>query len=215
MAPPSYPVCSPGSAVAHSVFSSRPLPASPLSVTRPQAAPLSQALSQMRLFSPAPYLRRSVALTRSGLLQEGLTEQWSNEQWPNIGCTQVRPLDPLLLVPQDCGQVPAHPRKCLRDSVAVACQGLWKITAHIWHQASPLMTFPSTSERGCPLGSAGTRWLPQSPPNVPPAVEPLFSVWPENLLDPTLFLGIHPSHQSTARYRAAELQPLHSPGLQY
>ena len=105
-----------GNCAPSSAFSSRPLPASLLSLTTPQAVPLSQALSQMRLFSPAPYLRRSVALTRSGLLQEGLTEQWSNEQWPNIGCTQVRPLDPLLPVPQDCGQVPAHPRKCLRDS---------------------------------------------------------------------------------------------------
>ena len=43
-------------------------------------------------------------------------------------------------VPRDCGQVPAHPRKCSRDSVAGAFQGLWKITTHIWHQASPLMT---------------------------------------------------------------------------
>ena len=33
-----------------------------------------------------------------------------------------------------------------------------------------------------------------------------FPVWPENLLDPTLFLGICPSHQNTARYRAMELQ---------
>ena len=64
------------------------------------------------------------------------------------------------------------------------------------------------------LGCAGTRWLQQSLPNVLPAVEPLFPVWPENLLDPTLFLGIRPSHQSTARYRAVELQTLRSPCLQ-
>ena len=62
-------------------------------------------------------------------------------------------------------------------------------------------------------GSAGTRWLQQSLPNVLPAVEPLFPVWPKNLPDPSLFLGIHLSHQSTARYRAAELQPLRSPCL--
>ena len=41
----------------------------------------------------------------------------------------------------------------------------------------------------------------------------LFPVWPENLPDPTLFLGIHLSHQSTARYGAAELQPLRSTWL--
>ena len=96
MAPPSHPGCSPGSAIAHrsSVFSSRPLPAFSLSVTRPQAVPLSQVLSEMRLFSLAPYLRRTAALTRSAPLQEGLTKQWPNEQWPNVGCTQERPLDP-------------------------------------------------------------------------------------------------------------------------
>ena len=69
MAPPSYPVCSPRSAVAHpsSVFSSRLLPASSVSVTRPQAVTLSRVLSQMRLFSPAPYFRRAAASTPSAL----------------------------------------------------------------------------------------------------------------------------------------------------
>ena len=46
----------------------------------------------------------------------------------------------LLLVPRDCSQVPASPRKSPRDSVVAAFQGLWKITTHIWHQASPLRT---------------------------------------------------------------------------
>ena len=101
MAPPSHPVCSPGSAIAHrsSVFSSRPLLAFLLSVTRPQAVPLSRVLSQMWLFCPASYFRRTAALTRSTPLREGLTEQWPNEQWlneqwPNVSCTQERPLDP-------------------------------------------------------------------------------------------------------------------------
>ena len=40
-------------------------------------------------FSPAPYFRRTAALTRSALLREGLTEQWLN-----VGCTQECPLDP-------------------------------------------------------------------------------------------------------------------------
>ena len=45
-------------------------------------------------------------------------------------------------------------------------------------------------------------------PNVLPAVEPLLPAWPVNLPDPTLFLGIRCSHQSTSRYGAAELQTL-------
>ena len=96
MASPSHPGCSPGSAITHpsSVFSFRPLPALSLSVTRPQAVPLSQVLSQMWLFSPAPYFRRTAALTHSAPLWEGLTEQWPNEQGPNVGCTQECPLDP-------------------------------------------------------------------------------------------------------------------------
>ena len=44
----------------------------------------------------------------------------------------------LLLVPRDCGWVPAHPRKSLCDLLAAAFQGLWKFTTHIYHQASPL-----------------------------------------------------------------------------
>ena len=96
MAPPSYPVCSPGAAITHlfSVFSSLPLPAFLFSVTRPQAAPLSRVLSQMRLFSPAPYFRRTVALTGPAPLRECLTKQWLNEQWPNVGCTQECLLEP-------------------------------------------------------------------------------------------------------------------------
>ena len=44
MAPPSYPVCSPGSAIVHqsSVVSFRPLPAFSLSMIWPQAVTLSQ-----------------------------------------------------------------------------------------------------------------------------------------------------------------------------
>ena len=96
MEPPGYPVCSPGSAIAHpsSVFSSPPLPAILLSMARPQAVPLSQVLSQMGLFPLAPYFRRTTALTRSAPLWEGLTKRWSNERWPNVSCTQELLLDP-------------------------------------------------------------------------------------------------------------------------
>ena len=72
-----------------SVFSICPLSAFSLSVTRPQVVPLSQVLSQMRLFSLAPYFRRTAALTCSAPLREDLTEQW-----PNVGCTQECLLDP-------------------------------------------------------------------------------------------------------------------------
>ena len=47
-------------------------------------------------------------------------------------------------------------------------------------------------------------------PNVLPAVERLLPVWPEKLPDPTLLLGICPSHQSTTRYGAVPFQPLRS-----
>ena len=42
--------------------------------------------------------------------------------------------------PETAARMPARPRKSSRDSVAAASQGLWKITTHIGHQASPLMT---------------------------------------------------------------------------
>ena len=88
---PQLPSLFSGSAMVYpsSVFSFRLLPAFSLSVTRFQAVPLSQVLSQLRLFSLAPYFRRTVALTHSASLREGLTEQW-----PNAGCTQERLLDP-------------------------------------------------------------------------------------------------------------------------
>ena len=149
MVPPSYPVSSIGTlfswmAVAHlsSVFSFCPLPTFSLSVTRPQAVPLSRVLSQMHLF-PWP------------LTSEGL------RLWPVLPlCRRVSPSNGrmsatprnacwtlLLPVPRDCGQVPARPRKSSRDSVAAAFQGLWKITTHIWHQASPPMTLDRKSTR--------------------------------------------------------------------
>ena len=109
MAPPGYPVCSPGSAIVHpsSVFNSRPLPAFPLSVTRPQAVLLSRVLSQMRLFSPRLTSKGLWFLTCSAPLREGLTEQWLN-----VGCTQERPLDPVVAGAPRLSQVLARPRKC-------------------------------------------------------------------------------------------------------
>ncbi|XP_078303792.1 uncharacterized protein LOC144616524 [Panthera onca] len=105
----------------------------------------------------------------------------------------------LLPVPQDCGQVPPAPQK-VREIVA---QQLFRVYGKSQHTSGtrlyPQQPCPSTSECGCLLWSAGTRWLQQSLPNVLPAVEPFFPVWPEDLAAPILFLGIHPSHQSTSR----------------
>ena len=142
MVSPRYPVCSPGSAIAHpsSVFSPCPFPAPSLSVTRPQAAPLSHVLSQTWLFSPVPYVKRTAALTPSARLWEGLTKQCPNEQCPNepkMAAPRNAYWTLLLSVPEDCGQVPARPRKSSQESVAAAFLALWKITTPVWHQASP------------------------------------------------------------------------------
>ena len=121
----------------------------------------------------------------------------------------------LLLMPRDCGQVPAHPRKSSCDCVAAAFQGLWKITTHIWHQASPPMTLCQHQrmlfsqahwDLSC-LGPHRLYWMSSQQGNS------LFPCGPKN---PRLhvLLGICPSQQSTTRYLAAELQTLHSPCLQ-
>ena len=129
-----------------------PLPAFPLSVTRPQAVPLSRVLSQMRLFSLAPYFRRTVALTCSAPLREGLTDQWPNEQGPNVGHSQERLLGPAAAGALRLRPGATRPRKSLRDGVAAAFQGLWKITTYIWHQASPSTTLPQHQRMWLPSG---------------------------------------------------------------
>ena len=58
----------------------------------------------------------------------------------NVGCTQERLLDPSATSAPRLRPGATRPRKSSRDSVAAAPQGLWKITTHIWHQASPLLT---------------------------------------------------------------------------
>ena len=89
---------------------------------------------------PGPLLPKDCGFDPFPPLWEGLTEQWPNEQWPNAGCTQERPLDPAVAGVPRLRPGATHPRKGSRDSVAAAFQGLWKITTHIWHQVSPLMT---------------------------------------------------------------------------
>ncbi|VFV31553.1 Hypothetical predicted protein, partial [Lynx pardinus] len=179
-----------------------------------QAVPLSQVLSQTRLFSPAPYFRRTVALTCSAPLWEGLTEQRPNEQWPNIGCTQERPLDRVVagaprLRPGASPSLKMFTRQC-----SSSVSGIMEY--HNTHLA-PGFTLndlvPAPANAAILWGLLGPGCL-KPLPNVLPAVEPLFPVWPENLPDPTLLLGIRPSHQSTTRYLPMESQPLRSPCLQ-
>ena len=121
----------------------------------------------------------------------------------------------LLPVPRDRGQVPARPRKCSQDSVAAASQGLWKIITHnlalvfTLNDLAPVPVNVATFQGLLGLGGFNSLY------------QMSFKQWnrfslcgPENLPDPTLFLGIHPSHQSTARYRAADFQTMCSPCLQ-
>ena len=98
-------------------------PAFSLSVTRPQAVPLSQVLSQMWLFSPAPYFRRTAALTHSAPLWEGLTEQWPNEQGPNVGCTQECPLDPAVAHAQRLWPGASPPPKKIARQCSLSISG--------------------------------------------------------------------------------------------
>ena len=203
MAPARYPVCSPRSAIVHpsSLFSSCPLPAFSLSVTRPQTVPLSRVLSQMWLFSLAPYLRRAAALSRSAHLWEGLTRQWPNEQWQNVGCTQERLLDPAAAGAPRLQPGASLPQKKFVRQCSSSVSGIME--NHNPHLA-PGFTLndlvPAPANAAVFWGLLGpTRLFQQSLPNVCPAVEPLFPVWSENLPDPTLFLGILPSHQSTTR----------------
>ena len=71
-------------------------------------------------------------MTCSDLLVEFLTEQWLGACCPQEHSWDCAEADAQRL------QLGACPRKSTRDSVAAAFQGLWKITTHIWHQASPL-----------------------------------------------------------------------------
>ena len=66
---------------------------------------------------------------------------------------------------RDYAWVPACPRKSSHDCVAAVFQGLWKITIHIWHQASPVTTL---------FSGVCWDWVTAQPlPNVFPSVEPL------------------------------------------
>ena len=98
----------------------------------------------------------------------------------------------LLLTSRDCGWVPAHPRKSLHDCVAAAFQGIWKITSHIWHQASPSVTSFQHQQMWFSPGSTGVfacAGATQPLPRVLPAREPPLPVWPEDSWTPLYSWG--------------------------
>ena len=168
----------------------------------------------MRLFFPASYFRGTPALTHSAPLREGLTEQWLTENGltENISCTQVRLLDSVVAGAPRLWPGASWPQKMFARQCSSSISGIME--NHNTYLAPPLTTLPQHQRMWPFSGSAGTGWLQQPLPNVLPAVELVFPVWLENLLVPTLFLGIPLFHQSTASYRAAELQLLCSPCLQ-
>ena len=152
-------------------------------------------------------------MTGSASLREGLTEQWPNEQWPNVGCTQECFLDPAAagaprLRPGASPPPPSPPKK--QDSVASAFQGPWKIATHIWHQASPSTTLPQHQRMWLPSGVCWDQVASTVSTKCPSSSGTAFP--PCGLR--TSRTKIRPSHQSTARYGAAELQPSRSPCLQ-
>ena len=136
------------------------------------------------------------------------------EQWPNVSCTQECLLDPAApCAPRlQPGASPSQ-KKIVRQS-SISVSGIME--NHNTHLA-PGFTLndlvPAPANAAILWGLLGPGCL-KPLPNFLQAVELLFPVWPENLPDPTLLLGILPSHQSTTRYRAAELQPLCFPCLQ-
>ena len=121
----------------------------------------------------------------------------------------------LLLKPRDCGQVPAGPIKKFTRQCNSSISGIME---NHNTQLAPSFTLndlvPAPANAAVLWGLLGPGCL-KPLPNVLPAVEPLFPVWPKNLPDTTLLLGIRPSHQSTARYVAVELQTLCSPCLRF
>ena len=122
----------------------------------------------------------------------------------------------LLQKPRDCIRVPACPRKSLHNRVAAAVQGLWQITTHSWHQALLHARFlvPTPANMAVLLGPLETFSLAslhsiyQSLPSKRTA-SPHVARRP--LRPCCLLLGIFPSHQTTARYQAAEFLTLCSP----
>ena len=213
MASPSYSVCSIRT-LSSPISSWAPvlhlwLPSTPRFHTvcdQAQAAPPSQVLSQMRLPSPAPPLLTDCSFDPLGPSADSLTKQW-----PGAG----------------------HTQECLQDRAAANAQRLWpgaspppkKFTRQCSSSTSGIMEnhnrhlapgftlndlVPAPANVAILWGLLGPGGLTASA-KCPSSSGTASPMWLEKLPDPTLLLGIHPSHQSTARYRAVEFQTLCSP----
>ena len=153
-------------------------------------------------------------MTRSTPLQEGLTEQWPNEQWPNIGCTQEHLLDPAVASAPRLRPGASLPPKKFTRQCSRSVSGI--IENHNIYLAPG---FTRNDLAPAPVNVA-TFWGLLGPGSFKSLYQISFQQWncffscgPRTSQTP-LFLGIFPSHQSTARYGAAELQALRSPCLQ-
>ena len=99
----------------------------------PGSTSLPSFVSDAAVF-PAPYFRRTAALTCSTPLGEGLTKQW-----PKVSCTQERLLDPAVAGAPRLRPGASPPQKKFTGQCSSSVYG--KIT-HLWHQASPSTTLP-------------------------------------------------------------------------
>ena len=86
-------------------------------------------------------------MTHSAPLQEGLTEQW-----PNICCTEVRPLEPVVVSalrvrPDSSLSLKMFVRQC-----SSSISGIMENPTRIWHQASPSTTLPQYQQMWPPSG---------------------------------------------------------------
>ncbi|XP_053063145.1 uncharacterized protein LOC128312595 [Acinonyx jubatus] len=164
----------------------------------PGSTSLPSSVSDVAVF-PGPLLLKDRGSDPFRPLREGLTQQWRRSNG-RVSATLRNACWTLLLPVPETAAGCRPPQKKFARWCSRCFSGMME--THNMHLA-PGFTLnegacSSPSECGRFLGSAGTRGLQPSPPSVLPAVEPFFPVWPENLPDPTLLLGIRPSHQSTA-----------------
>ena len=144
-----------------------------LSVTKPQEVPLSSFVSDVAALPGHPVLR-DCGFDPLCPFVEGLTKQWPGGSSTKECLRAHAAADAQRLRP---GAICS--RKSSRDNVAAAFQGLWKITTHIWCQASPTTTL-FQHQRMWPFSVVCWAQVASQPlPNVLPVVEPLLPMWSE------------------------------------
>ena len=134
-------------------------------------------------------------MTRSDPLGEGLTEQWlgaghTQKHLQNCAAADAQRLR--------LGASPAQ--KKFTQPCSSSVSGI--MGNHNTHLA-PSFTLTTLFQHQRMWVFFGVCWdqvTTQLLPNVLTALELLLPMWPKDLPDPTLLLGIHPSHQNTARY---------------